>query len=464
MESLEQNIAEKMRSAGQPEPAIRAFLHHVRRVRGGERGLIPEGDIEPPSDVPHWNQLPEPVSGEEGIEATAVLKLNGGLGTSMGLERAKSLLAVKNGDSFLTLTRRQLAALSRRCGKAPRFVLLNSFNTSADTRAAIAHTPVAGAPEPLEMLQSMAPKLDAATLAPAVWPQRPELEWCPPGHGDIYPTLAGGTLQQLRAEGVRYLFVSNADNLGATLDRKVLAHFVRSGAPFMMEVARRTAADRKGGHLARRRDDGRLILRESAQCPPEDEALFQDIERHRFFNTNNLWLRVDALAEALERSGGFLQLPLIINRKTIDPRDKRSPAVLQLETAMGAAIEIFAGASALEVPRHRFAPVKTTADLMVVRSDAYVVDEEGHLRPHADCAARLPVVRLDDEYYKVLADFETRTPHGPPSLRHCRTLHVRGDWSFEPGVVFEGDVELSTDEPRVLTAGVYSGTVGRGAC
>jgi UDP-N-acetylglucosamine pyrophosphorylase len=347
---------------------------------------------------------------------------------------------------------------------SPRFLLLNSYNTSADTLAAIAAEPIPGAPEPWEMVQSRVPKLDASTLAPVDWPRQPELEWCPPGHGDIYPTLAGGTLRALQDAGVEFLFVSNADNLGATLDPRILAYFAASGAPFLMEVALRTPADRKGGHLARRRRDGRLILRESAQCAPEDEAAFQDISRYRYFNTNNLWLRVDALADALARHGGFLELPLIVNRKTVDPRDKASPPVLQLETAMGAAIEIFDGARALVVPRARFAPVKSTADLMVVRSDAYAVDEEGRLQPDPACAGQLPVVRLDDRFYKLLRDFEARLPHGIPSLKNCRSLAVQGDWTFEAGVVFEGDVELSTSVPRVLPAGVYSGPVGDGGC
>lgn len=80
---------------------------------------------------------------------------------------------------------------------------------------------------------------------------------CPPGHGDIYPSLLGsGMLERLLSEGIQYLFVSNSDNLGATLDLQLLQHFASSGAPFMMEVCERTAADKKGGHLARRKADG----------------------------------------------------------------------------------------------------------------------------------------------------------------------------------------------------------------
>ena len=108
-----------------------------------------------------------------------------------------------------------------------------------------------------------------------------------------------------------------------------------------MEVAERTAADRKGGHLARRGD--RLVLRESAQCAPEDEPAFQDITRHRYFNTNSLWLDLDALHERLANAPEGLPLPVISNAKTVLADDPDSPPCLQLETAMGAAIESFEG-------------------------------------------------------------------------------------------------------------------------
>merc|ERR1740138_658438 len=123
---------------------------------------------------------------------------------------------------------------------------------------------------------------------------------------------------------------------------KLLTYFAQSNKPFIMECCERTEADKKGGHLAMRTADGQLILRESAQCADEDEAAFQDITKHRFFNTNNLWVRLDKLKEQIVASGGFIKLPMIKNAKTVDPKDGDSTKVLQLETAMGAAIECFA--------------------------------------------------------------------------------------------------------------------------
>ena len=121
------------------------------------------------------------------------------------------------------------------------------------------------------------------------------------------------------------------------------------------------------------------MLRETAQTPEEDLEALQDTARHRYFNCNNLWVSLPALKTLLDERDGVLGLPLIVNEKTVDPSDPASPAVIQLETAMGAAIEVFDGAAALRVPRKRFAPVKTTDDLLVVRSDAYSLTDEARM-------------------------------------------------------------------------------------
>jgi UDP-N-acetylglucosamine pyrophosphorylase len=224
-----------------------------------------------------------------------------------------------------------------------------------------------------------------------------------------------------------------------------------------MEVAERTGADTKGGHLAQRKSTGRLLLRELAQCPEEDEPHFQNIERHRFFNTNNLWVRLDRLKKELDRNGGALPLPLITNLKTVDPRDPASTKVLQLESAMGAAIECFDRSGAVVVPRTRFAPVKTTSDLLVLRSDACRVTEDHRLILVEKRAGSPPLVDLDPKHYKLLEDFERYFPDGPPSLVRCESLKVRGPAGFARGVVCEGKVEIinSSTETRIVPAGHY---------
>jgi UTP--glucose-1-phosphate uridylyltransferase len=237
---------------------------------------------------------------------------------------------------------------------------------------------------------------------------------------------------------------------------RLLAFFAKCGAPFLMEVTARTAADRKGGHLARRKGDGRLLLRESAQCPDQDMEAFQDIKRHRFFNTNNLWIRLDALRAELDRGKGLLPLPLIRNEKTLDPRDKTTPKVFQLETAMGAAVECFDGASAIQVPRSRFAPVKSTADLLSVRSDAYELDAEFRLKLIPDRISAPPIVKLEDRY-KLVDRLEELVAAGVPSLARCRSLAVEGNLKFGPGVVIVGDVKFrnSEDATKTIGAGIY---------
>ena len=434
---------EKMRAAGMGDLAIETFRRNYEAFLHGGSGLIREAEIEAAEDVERFEGGGEAAGAEDAelLGRTVVVKLNGGLGTSMGLSKAKSLLPLRDGATFLDLIVRQIEWLRRQSGARVRLLLMNSFATSADTMAWLAEHAGGDFADPgeVEMIQNRVPKIDAQTLGPVEWPANPELEWCPPGHGDLYAVLVeSGWLERLLAEGVRYAFVSNSDNLGATLEAGLLRRFAESGAPFMMEVTRRTRADRKGGHLAVRHADGHLLLREVAQCAEEDLEAFQDIEHHRYFNTNNIWLRLDALKETLDANGGVLPLPVIRNRKTVDPRDKSSTPVVQLETAMGAAIECFDGARAIEVGRDRFAPVKTTADLLVVRSDAYRLLDDGRLELAPERNGRPPVVELDERYRFV----DALDGLGLPSLLHCDHLRVAGETKFEPGQPLRGDVTV----------------------
>jgi len=293
-------------------------------------------------------------------------------------------------------------------------------------------------------------------LRPVSWPANPQLEWCPPGHGDIYPSLVGsGWLDRLLADGVRFAFVSNSDNLGASLDLRLLTYFAHSGKSFMMEVTVRTEADKKGGHLAKNRA-GKFLLRESVQCPDADLKSFQDITRHRFFNTNNLWIRLDSLKELLDQNGGIVPLPLIKNAKTVDPRDKNSPAAFQLETAMGAAIESFDNSAAVDVPRSRFAPVKTTSDLLTLRSDACEITDDWRIVLAPELKGHPPAIDLDPDHYKLVDQFEQHF-QSVPSLKHCQRLKVHGPVNFAERIILRGKVEISntTGQPQTLPSGVY---------
>ena len=448
----------KMLAAGMGDAAIRAFRRGYEALRRNESAMIPEDGIEPAASLATLDDLQAtPPANAALVSQAVVIKLNGGLGTSMGLQGPKSLLEVRDGVNFLDLMVCQVLDLRQTSGAPVRLLLMNSFSTSGDTLGHLARYEADGFADAneVELMQNQIPKIDEATMLPVSWPADPSLEWCPPGHGDLYPALVGsGWLDRLLAEGVRYAFVSNSDNLGAVLDPAILRHFAQSGAPFLMECTRRTAADRKGGHLARRKSDGRLLLREVAQCPEADLDAFQDIDRHQYFNTNNLWLRLDRLKEQLEADHGVLPLPTIRNRKTVDPRDKQSTPVIQLESAMGAAIECFEGAAAIDVPRSRFAPVKTTADLLALRSDAYEILENGQVRLHPARLGTPPVVTLPDAYKLV----DSIAGMAVPSLLNCRSLTLTGPVRFEPGVIIEGDVELGNEQgPMVVKAGIHCG-------
>jgi UDP-N-acetylglucosamine pyrophosphorylase len=383
-DDLIQASAKKMREAGLSEIAIRAFESNVRRY-WEDSHIIRESAIEPlsPDDVVHFDKL-EKNTGVGGtlLSKTAILKLNGGLGTTMGLDGPKALLPVKNSLNFLDIIVRQTIQLRETYRARVRLIFMNSYNTSIETMAYLQkHYPALAAEPDIELLQNRVPKIHESEGKPIEHSADPDLEWCPPGHGDIYVCMQhSNLLDRLLGAGVLYLFVSNSDNLGATLDLNLLSHFAASGASFMMEVAERTVTDQKGGHLARTKS-GNLVLRESAQCHEEDRLHFQNIGRHRYFNTNNLWIRLDRLRDLLHQFEGLIPLPVIRNLKKVDPKNAASTQVIQYETAMGAAIEVFEDAQAIVVPRARFAPVKTNADLDLLRSDAYALTEDYRLVP-----------------------------------------------------------------------------------
>ena len=437
-------IENKMRGVGLSDAAIKAFRHSVGVLESRQSMQIPEAEIEPAEGVAEWADLvaATPEADAALLAQTVMIKLNGGLGTSMGLQKAKSLLEIKPGVTFLDVIVRQVRSLRARAGYPVSLLLMDSFSTSADTMAHLAQYAEEGFADPakVEMIQNRVPKLQTDTLQPIEFPANPDLEWCPPGHGDLYPALVGsGWLDKLLEAGVKYAFISNSDNLGAQPDTRFLRWFAESGVPFVMEVTRRTEADKKGGHLAIRKADGQPLLREIAQCPDADLADFQNIEKHRYFNTNNLWIRLDALCEYLAAEGGVLPLPVIRNVKTVDPRDATTPQVYQLETAMGAAIQCFPGARAVCVPRSRFFPVKTCSDLLLLRSDAVEIDDAGMMSLAPECRGIAPIVQLDGKLYKLVDSLDAL---GVPSLKHVTKLTVSGPHRFADGEPLSGEVTV----------------------
>lgn len=445
LSTLFRPFALKMEQQGLPPIVINTFKCYFNQFLYGAQGKLSDRDVLAvnESELADYDNMDQFKSvGEAALEKTAVVKLNGGLGTSMGLESAKSLIPVKDGLSFLDLILLQAQTVRSHYGVDFPQIFMNSFKTHMDTMLKIGSFNNGVTGIDLAFLQHRYPKIMAKDHSPASWPQNPELEWNPPGHGDIYTAMiTSGILDALLDRGYEYAFISNSDNLGAIMNRRLLGYMVHNKLPFLMEVAKRTEQDKKGGHICRLKKNKQLALREVAQCPDKEMKSFCDIEHYKFFNTNSIWVDLRVL-QAVFVSHRMMPLDLIINPKTLDPRDPSSPKVFQLETAMGSAITNFLNAQAVIVPRKRFAPVKTTNDLLQVMSDCFIRSERDTIEPNPDRTTPMPHISLDGNYYKKIDMFLERFPKNPPSLLECSSLTIEGDVRFEGNVRCVGDVRI----------------------
>ena len=450
------DFASKMKKENLDDIVIETFSYYYNQALSGERGMIYDRDIEPVDlneiqEIGNLDVYQE--QGENAFKNAVRIVLNGGLGTSMGLTGPKSLLTVKDGQSFLQVLMNQAE------NSHVNLLFMNSFSTHHDTLAALKkiNSPL----KPKSFLQNKFPKVLQENFAPASWPSHPNLEWNPPGHGDVYTALyTSGMLQELLAEGIQYAFISNSDNLGARMDASLLGYFAKRKIPFMMEVAVKTPSDVKGGHLAKLRKNNLFILREAAQCPESEIAAFQKIDPYRYFNTNSIWINLHALNDIFLKTNKIL-LPLILNSKTLDPRDPKSPPVYQFETAMGAAISLFDRAAAVRVPRSRFFPVKTCNDLLAMRSDCFVFTETKNLQMNPDRRRNQKQetikIKLDPKFYGKIDEFDKRFADGVPSLVECYSLDIEGDVLFEKNVKIKGSVTIKNNQPS--QAVINEGTV-----
>jgi UTP--glucose-1-phosphate uridylyltransferase len=431
------SIIAKMERENLPPVVIDNFIYYYNKVISGETGIIYDKDIEcvRTNEIDALNDLSEYYeAGKKVLNNFIRIVLNGGLGTSMGLTKAKSLIEVRNGKTFLDIIVRQAEK------RNVKLAFMNSFTTHKDTVSALEKMNLSDFP--LLFLQHKFPKILREGLAPAIWPENEELEWNPPGHGDIFTALyTSGILNKLLSEDIEYAFISNSDNLGASVDETILGYLSEIGFPFLMEVAERTPSDLKGGHLAKDKN-GRFLLREAAQCPANELDAFRDTSCYRFFNTNNIWINLGYLKDLIEKEG-TVKLPLIVNPKTIDPKDDNSPRVYHIETAMGAAISLFNGATALRVPRSRFFPVKKSNDLLALRSDCYLVTEEERMIINPERKHKTLRINLDPDYYGKIDMFDARFKEGPVSLIECESLTVNGDVYFEKNVKVKGNVVIN---------------------
>jgi UTP--glucose-1-phosphate uridylyltransferase len=444
-------FAKKMIDEELPPLIIDTFRFYFEKLINGERGMISRKDIIPieKDDIADLEMIGRFAKQSRlVIKETVIIKLNGGLGTSMGLSKAKSLIEVKNGLTFLDIIAQQVLSAREKYGANIPLVLMNSFKTDEDSKKFLSKYPNLASDIPLSFLQHKFPKILKKNLRPGAWPLDPSCEWNPPGHGDIYFALiTSGMLNQLLSKGYKYAFISNSDNLGGVLDEAILGYFASHNFPFMIEVAEKTDTDIKGGHLARLKDGG-FILREIAQCPEKELEEFQDINVYKYFNTNNIWINLLSLKEQLEKTNNVLGLPMIINPKRIDPKDDSSPEVYQIETAMGSALSVFKNASAIRVPRIRFFPVKKCQDLFALWSDCYVMTPDSRITPNPKRRFGTLKIDLDDRYYKKIDQLKERFPYGAPSLIDCRSLSIKGNVYFGSKITVKGDIHIISSSSR----------------
>ncbi|XP_004503091.1 UTP--glucose-1-phosphate uridylyltransferase-like isoform X1 [Cicer arietinum] len=414
------------------------FINLVARYLSGEAQHVEWSNIQTPTDevvVPYDSLAPTPEGSLEMknlLDKLVVLKLNGGLGTTMGCTGPKSVIEVREGLTFLDLIVIQIENLNSKYGSNVPLLLMNSFNTHDDTQKIVEKYTNSNV-EIHTFNQSQYPRLVVDDFLPL--PSKGQTGrdgWYPPGHGDVFPSLKNsGKLDTLLSQGKEYVFVANSDNLGAVVDLKILNHLIQNKNEYCMEVTPKTLADVKGGTLISY--EGRVQLLEIAQVPDEHVSEFKSIEKFKIFNTNNLWVNLKAVKRLVEADA--LKMEIIPNPKEVD-----GVKVLQLETAAGAAIRFFDKAIGINVPRSRFLPVKATSDLLLVQSDLYTLQDGFVVRNQARANPENPSIELGPEFKKV-SNFLSRFK-SIPSIVELDSLKVTGDVWFGAGVTLKGKVSI----------------------
>ena len=398
-----------------------------------------------PGQVVEYNDLGNSAS-VDFLKKLAVIKLNGGLGTSMGCVGPKSVIEVREGMSFLDLSVRQIEYLNRTYDVSVPLVLMNSFNTDDDTQSIIKKYEGHNI-DIITFNQSRYPRILRDSLLPAPKSyDSPITDWYPPGHGDVFESLYNsGTLDKLLERGVEIVFLSNADNLGAVVDLRILEHMVTTDSEYIMELTDKTKADVKGGTIIDY--DGRARLLEIAQVPKEHVNEFKSIKKFKYFNTNNIWMNLRAIKRVVEENA--LEMEIIPNAKSI-PADKKGEAdisIIQLETAVGAAIRHFKNGHGVNVPRRRFLPVKTCSDLMLVKSDLYTL-KHGQLVMDPNRFGPAPLIKLGSDFKKV-SDFSSHIP-SIPRILELDHLTISGKVNLGRGVTLKGTVIIVATEGSTI--------------
>ena len=383
-------------------------------------------------NIDRYSELPDTID-KKNLTKVAVLKLNGGLGTTMGCTGPKSGIEIKDGHNFLDLVIRQIDTLRKNNGVEIPIILMNSFNTHKQTKRLLR-----GYKGVQTFNQSVYPRIFSESLLPVDSSLNMESVY-PPGHGDIFTALNdSGTLDKLLSEGKEILFVSNIDNLAATIDEKILNHVITNNIDFCMELTEKTRADVKGGTLVE--INGNLTLLEIAQVPSDKKSEFKSIRKFKIFNTNSVWINLKKLKE-LFNSGKKFELDIIENRKVMGNGEE----VIQLETAIGAGIKHFNNTCGLIVPRNRFQPVKSCSDLFSLRSRLFKIKNGELQMSKLRVFKTLPLIKLVGRHFKTIERFNGMFK-GYPDIIELDHLTVTGKVKFGKDVVLKGTVIIIADE------------------
>ncbi|MGV7221239.1 MAG: UTP--glucose-1-phosphate uridylyltransferase [Nitrospinales bacterium] len=376
-------------------------------------------------------KTPNEENSRKALSKLVMCKLNGGLGTGMGCTGPKSSIVVRNGKTFIDLILEQLRDLKENTGVNIPLILMNSFHTHVDTQNTL---DLVSKDLNVECFQqNRFPRLDKETGLPLDEAVFGVETWYPPGHGDIYRCLySQGLIDSLIEQGKEILFVSNADNLGAIADEKILCHMLQNDIPFLMEMTEKTPADVKGGTLYQEND--RLRLLEIAQVPDEYIDEFASIKKFQIFNTNNIWINLIHLKKRLDQ--GEMDMPVIVNEKSVSGK-----IAIQLETAIGSALDQFNSAVGLSVGRERFLPVKKTSDLLIAQSNLIEFENGRPIKNPKRSLNYLPNIMWGDEF-KNVDDYLHRIPE-PPDMLELEELNIQGDVKIGANVVLKGRVSLN---------------------
>jgi len=394
-----------------------------------EGSIIPYKNLQSPSEKQQIKQM---------LDKLVVVKLNGGLGTSMGCRGPKSVIAVRNDLTFLDLTVQQIENLNRTYDSDVPLILMNSFNTEEDTAKVIRKYSQMRI-RILTFNQSRYPRINRESLMPIAKEIQTEKDidaWYPPGHGDFYQAFANsGLLDELiEKEGRSVCFMSNIDNMGATVDLSILHQFISNQNEFIMEVTNKTRADVKGGTLIEY--EGKLRLLEVAQVPKPHLEEFKSIKKFSVFNTNNIWVKLEAIKQHVDER--TLDMEVIVNPKSLEGAHQ-GVNVIQLETAVGAAMKCFDNCQGVNVPRSRFLPVKTCQDLLLIMSNLYSLNNGTLSMSPERMFQTTPLIKLGALHFQKVKDFLRRFS-SIPDIIELDHLTVSGDVTFGKRVSLKGTV------------------------